>query len=107
MCTTNHPPLHPIQVGVSISNDVPHTVLEVTELMDPAGVIQGETGYSNPETRTGDVLFQAGGMPVAELTIKQVIARCGFSFLRCHDLLSKWRWYECIEWMVGTCDRLV
>jgi len=50
------------KVGISITNDPPHSVIKVTELMDSNGRLQGQPGYCNPFMAAGDVLFAINGV---------------------------------------------
>jgi hypothetical protein len=60
------------RVGFSISNQIPHTVLSITEVMDRHGALQGSADYENEEISVGDVLIMAGGVSLESMTILQV-----------------------------------
>ena len=57
------------KVGISITNDAPHSVLKVTELMDMNGRLQGEAGYCNAWMKPGDVLYAINGTYLNTLPI--------------------------------------
>eukprot|EP00293_Proteomonas_sulcata_P005804 CAMPEP_0184322838 /NCGR_PEP_ID=MMETSP1049-20130417/126880_1 /TAXON_ID=77928 /ORGANISM="Proteomonas sulcata, Strain CCMP704" /LENGTH=318 /DNA_ID=CAMNT_0026644111 /DNA_START=256 /DNA_END=1212 /DNA_ORIENTATION=+ len=57
------------KVGISITNEPPHTVLSITELMDQLGKLQGDPGYGNPIMKVGDVLRYINGQCVDDLPI--------------------------------------
>jgi parallel beta-helix repeat protein len=64
----------PGSVGLVVTRDAPHEVLEVADLLDPNGVMQGEPGYSNPVILAGDRLVAIDGVEVEMMPIANVHA---------------------------------
>ena len=64
----------PGSVGLVVTRDPPHRVLEVADLLDANGVMQGEPGYSNPMLQAGDRLVAIDGIQVEMMPIANVHA---------------------------------
>ena len=55
------------RLGLSITHEIPHTVTEVTGVMDVNRCMQGEKGYCNPLIVPGDVLLTINGCNVKSM----------------------------------------
>lgn len=64
----------PGSVGLVITREAPHRVMEVADMCDGNGVMQGDEGYSNPAVMAGDRLISIDGVDVEMRPIQEVHA---------------------------------
>jgi serine/threonine protein kinase len=62
----------PGSVGLIVTSQVPHRVLQVADMCDLNGVMQGRAGYANASVLPGDRLLAVDGVPVEWLPISKV-----------------------------------
>ena len=68
------PPATPGSVGLVVTREAPHSVLEVADMCDVNGVMQGDRGYNNPAVLAGDRLLAVNGVAVEMQPIAEVHA---------------------------------
>jgi len=70
------PPQHatPGSVGLVVTREAPHSVLQVADMCDVNGVMQGDSGYNNPAVLAGDRLLAVNGVAVEMQPIAEVHA---------------------------------
>ncbi|EKX31148.1 hypothetical protein GUITHDRAFT_122649 [Guillardia theta CCMP2712] len=62
----------PGSVGLVVTRDVPHTVLEVLDVSDVEGTLQGQAGYQNIDILPGDRLLAVNNVAAEMLPIQVV-----------------------------------
>lgn len=76
-------------LGIEVSKEPPHRVLEIDDLLDANCVRQGEPGYSNTEVLPGDRLIAIDGKPAERVPVR------AFRFeivYHNHSACSSWCW---------------
>jgi uncharacterized coiled-coil protein SlyX len=60
---------HQGYIGLRLSPDPPHAVVEVDHLTDEKGVVQGLPGYANKPVQRGDILLSVDGKDTTGLSL--------------------------------------
>jgi hypothetical protein len=58
--------------GLEVTQQPPHAVVAVDDLVDPNFVPQGKPGYSNPVVRVGDRILAVSGRPAEHVPVQQL-----------------------------------
>ena len=57
--------------GLEVTQQPPHAVVAVDDLVDPNFVPQGKPGYSNPVVRVGDRILAVSGRPAEHVPVQE------------------------------------
>jgi len=61
-------------IGLMVTQEPPHAVKEVHDLVDMAGIVQGAPGYSNERVDVGDLITAINGQDVRQLSLEALHA---------------------------------
>ena len=65
--------------GLEVTEQPPHAVVAIDDLVDPHFVKQGDPRYSNPTVHVGDRILAVGGLPAEHVPVRELH---GISLLR-------------------------
>ena len=66
---TDNPREASAYVGLEVNEQPPMSIVQVHDLCDANGVVQGDPGYLNHNVQPGDVILAIDGQPTENLTV--------------------------------------